>query len=565
MNNIPYDLPEVFSEESFNNLSMLEKALYFARVLNFWVIPIHNSMKEEADGDKKPDKSPKGLRDWTIYQSLKQTEVEIMKLFSNPNVNLALIIGERSWTVVLDVDSYKKNYSGEFFQEHPLPLTWTVLTWRGGRHYYFKFPKGKFIKNSNKILECVEFKAIGGYLVAPGSSYVDSGNIMKYVWAPGCAPWDMDEPAEMPEWLIEMVSEKPKAVITTEAPQKKKDWGKFLSEIHTEWDRNNTLASVAWRVFLDMPEDKWEDTAIPFLIDYNKTKFVPPLPDDEAYRTIQSIMSIEKKRRTEEAFSDVIDNIASTGKKKLSDKVFALMQEKTELIHDQDGNLFLVDLNDPRKRLYPMDSEDLIDFIIHAYYAEFKGTIWQDIVKNIAANLRAHAKHSGKKRTTYIRVGYNKGENTLYYDLNNQAGEMVKITEDNMEIVPQGEILFRRFQNMDEQAKPRNSTTNAQAIFKYFNINSEEDKHLFLVYMIALFLPHIDMPILVLNGQAGTGKSSFFRFVKELIDPPKQKKLTGYSFPSKQKDLEIQLTRWYFHTYDNLSEMKKISRIYFVR
>ncbi len=53
-------------------------------------------MKEEADGDKKPDKSPKGLRDWTIYQSLKQTEVEIMKLFSNPNVNLALIIGERS-------------------------------------------------------------------------------------------------------------------------------------------------------------------------------------------------------------------------------------------------------------------------------------------------------------------------------------------------------------------------------------------------------------------------------------------------------------------------------------
>ncbi len=124
-----------------------------------------------------------------------------------------------------------------------------------------------------------------------------------------------------------------------------------------------------------MPEDKWEDTAIPFLIDYNKTKFVPPLPDDEAYRTIQSIMSIEKKRRTEEAFSDVIDNIASTGKKKLSDKVFALMQEKTELIHDQDGNLFLVDLNDPRKRLYPMDSEDLIDFIIHAYYAEFKGTI----------------------------------------------------------------------------------------------------------------------------------------------------------------------------------------------
>lgn len=292
-----------------------------------------------------------------------------------------------------------------------------------------------------------------------------------------------------------------------------------------------------------MPEDKWENTAIPLLMDYNKTKFIPPLPDDEAYRTIQSIMSIEKKRRAEEAITDVIDNIASKGKRKLSDKVFTLLQEKTELIRDQDGNLFLVDLADPRKKLYPMDSEDLADFITHTYYIEFKSTISQDIVNNIAANLRAHAKHSGKKRTTYIRVGYDKENNAIYYDLNNPAGEMVKITEENMEIVPQGEILFRRFQNMDEQVRPKNTTKDAQVILKYFNINMEEDKHLFLVYIITLFLSHIDMPLLVLNGQAGAGKSTFFRFVKEIIDPPTQKKLTGYSFPNKQKDLEIQLTR----------------------
>lgn len=125
-----------------------------------------------------------------------------------------------------------------------------------------------------------------------------------------------------------------------------------------------------------------------------------------------------------------------------------------------------------------------------------------------------------------------------------------------MEIVPQWDILFRRFSNMAEQCNPKNHT-DMETLFQYFNITSEIDKHLFIVYLIALFIPHIDFPILVLNGDAWSGKTSFFRFMKELIDPPVQKKLTGYIFPSKPKDLEIQLTRWYFHCYDNLSDLRK--------
>lgn len=553
-NNLSPELPEVFSEESFNSLSILEKALYYSRVHNLWVMPVENSMKEEG-WKRKPNKEPKDRFSWWPYKIRKPIEEEIIEWFKRGDANLAILAGKIYGIVVLDIDCHSPGYDGSFIQTHEIPETWKSKTWRGGYHYYFRYPIWIKVDSTKMKDKWLEFMSDGSYLVEAWSKYIDWDKVFEYTWEPGHGPWDM-EVAEMPQWLIDLVSVPSWATLEVSAPKKKKDWWNFLQEIHPEWERNNTLASVAGYIFLKLPEDKWEDTAIPFLLEYNKTKLLPSLPDKEALNTIRSIMKTEKNRRNVEWFTEIIDNITGNGKTKLSDKVLSLVQESTELIKDQDGNLFLVDLADPRKKLYPIDSEDLLDFITHTYFTEFRSTIGQDTVKNVAVTLRSIAKHSGKKRTTYIRAGYNKQTNTLYYDLNNQAGEIIKITEDNMEIVPQGDVLFRRFHNMDEQVRPINCVDTG-AILKYFNINSDEDKHLFLVYMISLFIPHIDMPLLVLNGQAGTGKSSFFKFVKELVDPPVQKKLTWYSFPSKQKDLEIQLTRWYFHTYDNLSGIKK--------
>lgn len=69
MNNIPDELPEVFSEESFNSLSLLQRALYLRLIFNSGIIPV-------VHGEKFP-----GLKDVKVYQTIKPTIEEITGWF----------------------------------------------------------------------------------------------------------------------------------------------------------------------------------------------------------------------------------------------------------------------------------------------------------------------------------------------------------------------------------------------------------------------------------------------------------------------------------------------------
>lgn len=72
MNNIPDELPEVYSEESFDSLSLLQRAQYLRSKFNSGIIPV-------VYGEKKPM-----LNEVKIYQTIKPTMEENTEWFSGP-------------------------------------------------------------------------------------------------------------------------------------------------------------------------------------------------------------------------------------------------------------------------------------------------------------------------------------------------------------------------------------------------------------------------------------------------------------------------------------------------
>lgn len=114
---------------------------------------------------------------------------------------LALICGEPSGVVVIDVDGeeaidyFRTSCGGEF------PNTPTVKTPSGGRHFYFACPPGGF-KGTDKIFEgqhCeVRIIGTGRYAVVPPSVLRDGG---KYRWMKGKSIDDL-ELAELPDWIL---------------------------------------------------------------------------------------------------------------------------------------------------------------------------------------------------------------------------------------------------------------------------------------------------------------------------------------------------------------------------
>ncbi len=70
MNNIPDELPEIFSEETFSALTQYEKALYYSQQLHLGIIPIKH-------GDKSPE-----VDSWKPYRTQKPSLQELEKWFN---------------------------------------------------------------------------------------------------------------------------------------------------------------------------------------------------------------------------------------------------------------------------------------------------------------------------------------------------------------------------------------------------------------------------------------------------------------------------------------------------
>ena len=93
--------------------------------------------------------------------------------------------------------------------------------------------------------------------------------------------------------------------------------------------------------------------AIPRLMKFNQEKLIPPLPSDEAMTTIRSIMSIEKRRREDEAvLRDLNPSRTGDDKKNLMGILYEELVDKIELVTNQNNECYVVDLESPQRRLY---------------------------------------------------------------------------------------------------------------------------------------------------------------------------------------------------------------------
>lgn len=131
----------------------------------------------------------------------------------------------------------------------PLPDTYTVGTPSGGRHLYFRAPAGVWLRNSQaQLASCVDTRAGGGYVVAPGSITEQGGYELL----------DDSDPAELPGWLVQLCAEKPVAATTTPAQIRSADptaWG--TAALRGECERvraatpgkhNEVLCSAAYTI-----------------------------------------------------------------------------------------------------------------------------------------------------------------------------------------------------------------------------------------------------------------------------------------------------------------------------
>lgn len=157
--------------------NMLHAALHYAE-LGFAVFPLkpRDKVPLTHHGCKDASRDPQQIRKW--WNRL-------------PDCNIGLATGAVSNNICvidIDIDEEKGIDGSDTLSEWErrngkLPDTAIAITGRGGYHYYYKITEP--IKNRANILEGIDFRGDGGYVVAPPSIH-SNGN--QYEWE-----FDIDE------------------------------------------------------------------------------------------------------------------------------------------------------------------------------------------------------------------------------------------------------------------------------------------------------------------------------------------------------------------------------------
>ncbi len=160
-----------------------------------------------------------------------------------------------------------------------------------------------------------------------------------------------------------------------------------------------------------------------------------------------------------------------------------------------------------------------------------------------------------KRVKTFVRIA--QVEDAIFYDLLDSKRNIVRVTPDNVEISPlkPTDPIFEHSDILVTQVLPDMKKKGLDEFIDLFNLE-EEEKFLFKVHVVGMFLQGIPVPIMDLFGHHGKGKSTASGSVKRLVDPMSNQTQDNVGkLPTKAEDFIIQCSTRYLNGYDNISHI----------
>lgn len=166
--------------------------------------------------------------------------------------------------------------------------------------------------------------------------------------------------------------------------------------------------------------------------------------------------------------------------------------------------------------------------------------------------LEAKAIAYGPCRKEWLRVGERDGK--LYLDLGCPQWRAIEISANGPEILEGHDLPFVRPEGMQALPDPVFGEENAINDLRTFvNADSDEDFHLIVAWVLGSMRAAEEYPLLILNGEQGTGKSTLSRLLRSIVDPHA---IDMLSAPKEDRDLFVLAQHAHLVALDNLSKVE---------
>ena len=158
----------------------------------------------------------------------------------------------------------------------------------------------------------------------------------------------------------------------------------------------------------------------------------------------------------------------------------------------------------------------------------------------------ARAQFDGPVRDVGVRVvGVGPA---VYLDLANDEWQAVEMSSTGWRIVSDPPVRFRRARGMASLPSPVSGAISE--LRDFVNAGADENWILMVSWLVAALNPSGPYPILILQGEQGTGKSTVARVLRSLVDPSTA---ALRAVPREERDLMIAANNSWVISLDNLS------------
>ena len=241
-------------------------------------------------------------------------------------------------------------------------------------------------------------------------------------------------------------------------------------------------------------------------------------------------------------------NNGDTEKKTQSALLVELVKEQNvELWHDPDGKAYATITIDGHEENWSLNCRGFKDCLSRLFYKKYNKTPNSQAMQDALCVLSGQARFDGAEHEPHIRIAGN--DETIYIDLANEKWHVIEITTNDWQILDKSPVKFIRKNGMRLLPEPKRGES-LNALWRFINIKDEDDRKLYIVWLLAVFKESGPYPVLVNQGEQGSGKSVTSRVSRALADPSKT---PIRSIPRSEHDLLIAAGNSRLIALDNLS------------
>ena len=228
----------------------------------------------------------------------------------------------------------------------------------------------------------------------------------------------------------------------------------------------------------------------------------------------------------------------------------------TAMYRDSDGRVYIrfeVE-SDGHYELHPLESQAVKDYLRTLAYPLFEGSVVGRNVINAVVD-QLHAREAKDVQLSHRIAEY---EGAFYYDRADHEWCAIKITPTSWAEDYEPPVLFIASKLRAEQVEPDRRATipDLKHLTDLLNIPDKDQELLTLVWLIASFIPNIQIPILYIYGEKRSGKTLLEKALLQIADPtvedPQHQDVKVLGQPTGWDMAVTQLANRHVAAYDNL-------------